>query len=61
MPIPTPQDADLAEISNLANSVMVRLMVLRHAGGGKRDFAGLREVLQDYIDRVMAFAHATER
>lgn len=40
---------------------MVRLTVMRHAGSGKRDFAGLCDVLQDYVDRVMAFAHATQQ
>ncbi|HXB76308.1 MAG TPA: hypothetical protein VNX23_02670 [Bradyrhizobium sp.] len=32
--------------------------VMRHAGKGARDFASLRSQLQDFVDKVMAFAKA---
>jgi hypothetical protein len=60
MPIPTEFDHHLGEIDNLANTVKVRLMTMRHAGSASRDFAGLRDVLQEYVEAVMEFAHGTE-
>jgi hypothetical protein len=59
MPIPTREDAALAEIDQLANSIKGRLVIMRHAGNARRDFAGLRELLQEYADRVQDFAAAT--
>lgn len=58
---PDRHDYALGEISNLAASITVKLSIMRHAGDGKRDMKGLRDLLQDYVDRVMAFAHGTER
>ncbi len=61
MGIPTAQDQSLAEIDDIANSVKVKLTVMRHAGRGHRDISGLRDQLQEYVDKVMQFAHETER
>ncbi|WP_275198481.1 hypothetical protein [Bradyrhizobium sp. CSA207] len=41
----------------MAASILVKLMVMRHAGDGKRDIAGLRELLQQYVNDVMALAN----
>ncbi len=61
MGIPTAQDMALAEIDDLASSIKVKLTIMRHAGRSPRDIAGLRDALQDYVDRVMRFAHETEK
>lgn len=61
MPIPTRADHDLADIDNLANVIRGRLTTMRYAGKAVRDFAGLRDALQEYVDQVMAFAHGTEQ
>jgi hypothetical protein len=61
MAIPSPADADIAEIENLSNAIRGKLTIMRHAGKAPRDFAGLRDVLQEYVDRVMEFARSTER
>jgi hypothetical protein len=61
MAIPTRADHDLAEIENLSNAIRGKLTVMRFAGKAPRDFAGLRDVLQEYVDRVMAFARSTEQ
>jgi hypothetical protein len=55
MPIPTPFDHRLAEIDDLAAAVMIKLRTIRHAGDA-RDVSGLRELLQTYVDQVMALA-----
>jgi hypothetical protein len=55
MAIPTKFDAQLAEIDDLAGCVMIKLRTLQHAGAS-RDISGLRELLQNYVDRVMALA-----
>lgn len=55
MAIPTQFDAQLAEIDDLAGCVMIKLRTLQHAGGS-RDIRGLRELLQTYVDQVMALA-----
>ena len=60
MPIPTAQDKALAEIDDLANSIKVKLAVMRFAGKEPRDIAGLRNVLQTYVTKVMKFARDTE-
>jgi hypothetical protein len=60
MGIPTAQDQALAEIDDIANSIKVKLTIMRHAGKGARDFTGLRDVLQQYVNKVMAFARSTE-
>ncbi|WP_315766180.1 MULTISPECIES: hypothetical protein [unclassified Bradyrhizobium] len=61
MPIPTRQDYALRDIENLAANVIVRLTTMRYAPKNtKRDVAGLRELLQQYVDAVMALAHESE-
>jgi hypothetical protein len=54
--IPGPADAALADIENVASSIMVKLTTMRYSGAAGRDIAGLRRFLQDYVDLVMAFA-----
>jgi len=39
----------------------VKLTVMRHAGDRDRDIAGLRQLLQEYVDLVMAFARDVGR
>lgn len=56
MAIPTKFDSQLAEIENAANCVLIRLRTLHHAAGANRDISGLRELLQAYVDQVMALA-----
>jgi hypothetical protein len=60
MAIPTQQDRDLSEIDDLASGIKVKLCVMRHAGQGARDFAGLRSQLQEFVNKTMAFARSTE-
>ncbi|WP_316205386.1 hypothetical protein [Bradyrhizobium sp. SZCCHNS3004] len=61
MAIPTRQDYALREIENLAANVIVRLTTMRYSPKHtKRDVAGLRELLQQYVDAVMALAHESE-
>ncbi|NPV22131.1 hypothetical protein [Bradyrhizobium aeschynomenes] len=58
MPTPTRQDYALRDVENLAANVIVRLTTMRYAPKDtKRDVAGLREVLQQYVDAVMELAH----
>jgi hypothetical protein len=56
MPIPGPADAVLADIENTASSIRVKLTTIRYGDPAHRDIAGLRRLLQDYVDLVMAFA-----
>jgi hypothetical protein len=56
MAIPTAFDGKLAEIENAASCVLIKLRTLHHAGGPDGDIAGLRELLQAYVDQVMALA-----
>ncbi len=35
----------------------MKLTVMRHAGAGKQDIAGLRDLLQQYVNEVMALAN----
>src|ERR1700743_2200769 len=44
--IPSAFDRQLAEIGDIASGITVRLTVMRFAGKGARDFAGLRGQLQ---------------
>ena len=44
-------------IENTASSIRVKLTTIRYSADAGRDLAGLRQLLQDYVDRVMAFAH----
>jgi hypothetical protein len=61
MAIPTQQDQSLAEISDLAACIQAKLSIMRHAGkNGCRDYAGLRNQLQEFVNKAMAFARATE-
>jgi len=55
MAIPTPYDGQLAVIDDLAGCVMIKLRTMQH-GGANRDISGLRELLQNYVDQVMALA-----
>ena len=59
MPIPGPHDTAMAEIENTAASVLIKLTTMRHTGPGQRDVAGLRQLLQDYVDLVMKLARET--
>jgi hypothetical protein len=61
MGIPGPADAALSDIENCASSIRVKLTVMRHAGDRDRDIAGLRQLLQEYVDLVMAFARDVGR
>ena len=57
MAIPTKFDGQLAVIENAASCVMIKLRTLHHAGnGGHRDITGLRELLQAFVNQVMALA-----
>lgn len=56
MAIPTAFDHQLAEIENAASAVVIKLRTIHHAGAGHRDVAGLRDLLQSYVDQVMALA-----
>jgi hypothetical protein len=40
---------------HLHGCVLIKLRTLRHAGAG-HDVTGLRELLQNYVERVMALA-----
>ncbi|WP_315720148.1 MULTISPECIES: hypothetical protein [unclassified Bradyrhizobium] len=62
MPIPTRQDYAMRDVEDLAANVVVRLTTMRFLPKNtKRDVAGLRETLQQYVNAVMAMAHETER
>ncbi|MGJ4928613.1 hypothetical protein ACQR1I_14190 [Bradyrhizobium sp. HKCCYLS2038] len=61
MAIPVRRDYALREVEDLAANVVVRLTTMRFLPKStKRDVAGLRETLQQYVDAVMAIAHETE-
>ena len=61
MPIPVKADYQLRDIENLAANVVTRLTTMRYAPKNtKRDVAGLRELLQQYVNAVMALAHDAE-
>ncbi len=60
MPIPTQADRDLGEIDDLAAGINTRLSVMRFAGKGARDYAGLRDQLQEFVDKVMQLAKGTQ-
>jgi hypothetical protein len=59
MPIPTSQDYALAEIDDIASGIKTRLTTFRYAGRGERDIGALRDQLQDFVNKVMAFARST--
>jgi hypothetical protein len=61
VPVPTDFARRLAEIGDLANGIGVRLTTMRYAGNGERDFAALRDQLQDFVNLVMAAARSTEQ
>jgi hypothetical protein len=61
VPVPTAQDQALSVINDMAASVQVKLTTMRYSGETERDISGLREMLQEYVDQVMAFAHAIDR
>jgi hypothetical protein len=56
MPIPGPSDAAIADIENTASSIRVKLTTIQYGDPERRDIAGLRQLLQDYVDMVMKFA-----
>jgi hypothetical protein len=59
MSIPVQADRDLANISNSADLILLKLRVMRHTGQKKdlpRLRLELRTLLQEYIERCMAFA-----
>ncbi|WP_316159797.1 hypothetical protein [Bradyrhizobium sp. SZCCHNRI20481] len=59
MAIPTAKDYELRAIDEIMANVATRLVTLRHTPG-RKDVAGLRKVLQDLVDKVMAYAHDCE-
>jgi hypothetical protein len=61
MPIPGPADAALADIANTAACIRVKLTTIRYGAEAGRDIAGLRQLLQDYVNLVMAFAHDVDK
>jgi hypothetical protein len=54
--IPGPADAALSDIENAACSIRVKLTTIQYGDPAHRDIAGLRQLLQDYVDLVMKFA-----
>jgi hypothetical protein len=56
MAIPGRADAALAEVENCASSIRVKLTTIQYGDPAHRDIAGLRQLLQDYVDMVMKFA-----
>jgi hypothetical protein len=56
MPIPGPLDGALNDIENIASCIRVKLTTIRYSDAAHRDIAGLRQLLQEYVDLVMAFA-----
>jgi len=56
MAIPGPSDAALADIENTGSSIRVKLTTIQYGVPAHRDIAGLRQLLQDYVDMVMKFA-----
>lgn len=53
MPIPTKFDHDLSAVDDLHNVTMTRLRTLRRAGA-RRDAAGVRQALDQYMAAVQA-------
>lgn len=60
MGIPTAKDYALKDIDELMSSVTTRLTTLRHTPG-RKDITGLRDVLQQLVTKVMAYAHDCEQ
>lgn len=56
MAIPGPAEAALADIENCASSIRVKLTTIQYGDPAHRDIAGLRHLLQTYVDLVMKFA-----
>jgi hypothetical protein len=56
MPIPTETDRKLAELDDMAASIMVALRVLRF-GGPSNDGRQVRERLQIFCDNVVELAN----
>ena len=54
--IPGPVDAALSDIENAASSIRVKLTTIQYGDPARRDIAGLRHLLQTYVDMVMKFA-----
>jgi hypothetical protein len=61
MSIPGPADAALSDIENCASSIRVKLTTIQYGDPTHRDIADLRQLLQDYVDLVMAFARDVGR
>ena len=55
MPIPTKFDGQLGEIENLAGCITTKLSIL-HRAGPKRDATELRELLEEFVNKVIATA-----
>jgi hypothetical protein len=60
MPIPTAQDHLLGEIDDLHAGILVSLRVWMRAGPD-RDTKRIREGLQDYVDKVVAFTNGGDQ
>ena len=58
MGIPTEHDLAIGEIEDVAASIRTTLTTLRYSGGGERAIAALRDLLQDYVTRVMKAARS---
>ena len=56
MAMPGRAEAALADIENTASSIMAKLTTIRYGDPEHRDIAGLRHLLQNYVNSVMAFA-----
>jgi hypothetical protein len=58
MPIPTKADYDLAEVADMASSIMTQLRVMQHANVTDlpRLRARLRDLLADYVSAAMSAA-----
>jgi hypothetical protein len=61
MAIPGPADAALSNIENTASSIRVKLTTIQYGDPAHRDVAGLRKLLQDYVDTVLKFANDVGR
>jgi hypothetical protein len=46
----------VADIENTASSIRVKLTTIQYGDPAHRDIAGLRQLLQNYVNLVMAFA-----
>jgi hypothetical protein len=61
MSIPTEQDRALAEIEELAAAIRTRLTTFRYTGGGEQEVATRRSHVQNFANKVIAFARKNVR